>query len=73
MNLPAEAKSHFKEIFHREFGELLSDEEAQERAESFMRLVMIIVRPKRDFGEHLSRPPERLRAGKECTPSGLTV
>jgi hypothetical protein len=44
MNLTKEAVDQFKEIFHKEFGTLLSDEEARERAESFMRLVLIVLR-----------------------------
>ena len=45
MNLPKDAIDDFKQIFYDEFGEKLSDDEAQERAESFMRLVLIVLRP----------------------------
>ena len=45
MDLPPEAISEFKEIFHSEFKRLLSDDEARERAEAFMRLVLLILRP----------------------------
>jgi hypothetical protein len=44
MKLTKEAVDQFKEIFHKEFGTLLSDEEARERANSFMRLVLVAVR-----------------------------
>jgi len=45
MNLPASAFSEFKWIFESEFNRTLTDDEARERAEAFMRVVILILRP----------------------------
>jgi hypothetical protein len=44
MNLSKQALDEFKEIFQRVFGEPISDDEARERAESLMRLMLIALR-----------------------------
>ena len=46
MELPLDAISEFENIFEAEFGRVLSDDEAHERAESFMRVVILILRPR---------------------------
>jgi len=45
MDFPSAAISEFKTIFEGEFKQLLSDNEARERAEAFMRVVILILRP----------------------------
>jgi len=45
MKLSDKAVQEFKAIFHREFKRELSDDEARGRAESFMRLILLLLRP----------------------------
>jgi hypothetical protein len=45
MRLSDKAIQEFREIFHREFKRDLSDEEARQRAESFMHLILLLLRP----------------------------
>ena len=43
--LPEEAVAEFKEIYKKEFGQVLSDKDARDEAESFFELMRIIARP----------------------------
>lgn len=45
MRLSKEAIEEFKEIYYQEFGERISDEEAQELGASLLSLFKIIYRP----------------------------
>ena len=45
MQLSNEAVREFKDLYEKEFDEVLSDDEARARAQSFMRLVLILIRP----------------------------
>lgn len=45
MRLSKEAIEEFKEIYEREFGKLISDEEAQELGQNLISLFKIIYRP----------------------------
>ena len=45
MQLPPEAIGEFKVIYKKEFGILLSDEDAREKAESFLEFMEIVARP----------------------------
>jgi hypothetical protein len=45
MRLSKEAIKEFKEIYYEEFGERISDEEAQDLGESLLSLFKIIYRP----------------------------
>ena len=45
MRLSVEAIQEFREIYQREFGKAISDDEAQKIAERFMNLMEIVCRP----------------------------
>lgn len=45
MRLSKEAIKEFKEIYHKEFGEVISDEEAQEMGGGLLSLFKVIYRP----------------------------
>jgi hypothetical protein len=47
MRLSDKAVQDFREIFVREFKKDISEEEARQRAESLMRLVLLLLRPVR--------------------------
>jgi len=51
MGLSKEAIKEFKEIYYKEFGERISDEEAQEMGASLLSLFKIIYRPVPKVGE----------------------
>jgi len=44
MRLSKKAIKEFKEIYYREFGKIISDEEAQEKGQSLLSLFKIIYR-----------------------------
>ena len=45
MNLPDEAIQEYKELIQEDFGYHMTDDEARESAESFMRLVRLLITP----------------------------
>lgn len=45
--LPKEAVDEFKKIYEKEFGKKLSDKAAVKKANDFMRLYKILVKPKK--------------------------
>lgn len=45
MRLSKKAIKEFKEIYYKEFGRTISDEEAQEKGQSLLSLFKIIYRP----------------------------
>lgn len=45
MGLNKEAIEEFKDIYYREFGKIISDEEAQEMGQNLLSLFKIIYRP----------------------------
>ena len=45
MKLSKRAIKEFKDIYYREFGKIISDEEAQEKGQSLLSLFKIIYRP----------------------------
>ena len=45
MSLSEEAIEEFKDIYYREFGRIISDEEAQEMGHNLLSLFKIIYRP----------------------------
>ncbi len=60
MELPSKAIAEFKEIFRKEFDITLSDSEARERAESLMRLIVLILRPLPSETHRLSVPAQAI-------------
>ena len=52
MNLSDKAIQEFREIFAREFKRELSDQDARQRAEAFMRLILLLLRPMPSIPAH---------------------
>ena len=57
MKLSDQAIQEFREIFAREFDRELSDQEARQRAEAFMRLILLLLRPMPSTPDHGSDVP----------------
>jgi len=51
MNLPVEAVNEFQEIYQRRLGVEISINEAETRAENFLRLTMLITRKEENENE----------------------
>jgi len=60
MKLPKGAIDEYRELIKQEFGHDMTDEEARESAESFMRLVLLILEPQ------LSERTRRLVVSCKC-------
>lgn len=58
MKLSDQAIKEFREIFAREFKRDLSEEEARDRAEAFMRLILLLLRPMPSHAERDRPLPE---------------
>jgi hypothetical protein len=52
MELSDRAIQEFKEIFAREFKRELPEQEARQRAEAFMRLILLLLRPMPSTPDH---------------------
>jgi len=52
MRLSDKAIQEFREIFAREFKRELSDQDARQRAEAFMRLILLLLRPMPSTPDH---------------------
>lgn len=53
MGLSKKAIKEFKEIYRKEFGETISDEDAEEKGQRLLSLFKIIYRPiPQDYDEH---------------------
>ena len=63
MRLSKEAIKEFKEIYYKEFGERISDKEAQEMGASLLSLFKIIYRPIPEAGEQNPKDKNNKRPG----------
>jgi hypothetical protein len=52
MKLSDKAIQEFREIFAREFKRELSDQDARQHAEAFMRLILLLLRPMPSTPDH---------------------
>ena len=68
MKLSDQAIQEFREIFAREFKRDLSEEEARDRAEAFMRLILLLLRPTPSHAER-DRPGTPNGSVDETIPS----
>ena len=63
MRLSKEAIKEFKEIYYKEFGERISDKEAQEMGANLLSLFKIIYRPIPEAGEQNPEDKNNKRPG----------
>jgi hypothetical protein len=59
MNLPTEAVTEFQNIYKRKCGIELSFNEAEIKAENFLRLIMLITKSSKDENEKLYKNTKR--------------
>jgi hypothetical protein len=52
MNLSKEAIEEFKEIYYQEYGEKISEQEAQELGEGLLLLLELFLKPRPDDKQH---------------------